>query len=86
MKKEEIHLWDVRRILFGQAPPAFLQEVLLRSLIIYFAPIVVLRWMGKCMNGKFSIIELAVLVMIGAIIAVCGCPTAKLLKPVAGTR
>jgi uncharacterized membrane protein YcaP (DUF421 family) len=70
MKKEEIHLWDIKRILFGQAPPEFLLEVFIRSLIIYVAAILVLRWMGKRMNGQLTIIELAVMVMMGAIISV----------------
>jgi uncharacterized membrane protein YcaP (DUF421 family) len=70
MKKEEIHLWDIKRILFGQAPPDFLFEVFIRSLIIYVVTIIVMRWMGKRMNGQHSIVELSVMVMMGAIIAV----------------
>ena len=70
MRKEEIHLWDIKRILFGQAPPEFLLEVLIRTLVIYIAAIIVMRWMGKRMNGQLTIIELAVMVMMGAIISV----------------
>ncbi|HEY0040855.1 MAG TPA: YetF domain-containing protein [Flavisolibacter sp.] len=70
MKKEEIHLWDVKRILLGEAPPEFLVEVLIRTIIIYIAAIIVLRWMGKRMNGQLTIIELAVMVMMGAIVSV----------------
>jgi uncharacterized membrane protein YcaP (DUF421 family) len=70
MKKEEIHLWDIKRILFGQAPPEFLLEVFIRSLIIYVAAIIVMRWMGKRMNGQLTIIEMAVMVTMGAILAV----------------
>ncbi|MCW3073915.1 MAG: hypothetical protein JWP69_984 [Flaviaesturariibacter sp.] len=69
MKKEEIHLWDIKRILFGQAPPEFLLEVLIRSLILYLAAIVVMRWMGKRMNGQLTIIEFSVMVTMGAILA-----------------
>src|SRR5829696_4470675 len=69
MKKEEIHLWDVKRILLGQAPPEFLLEVFIRSVVVYLMAIVVLRLMGKRMNGQHTIIELAVMVMMGAIIA-----------------
>lgn len=70
MKKEEIHLWDIKRILFGEAPPEFLLEVFIRSLITYILAIVVMRLMGKRMNGQLTIIELAVIVMMGAIVAV----------------
>jgi uncharacterized membrane protein YcaP (DUF421 family) len=70
MKKEEIHLWDIKRILFGQAPPEFLLEVFIRSLIVYIAALVVVRWMGKRMNGQLTIIEYAIMIMMGAILAV----------------
>lgn len=43
MKKEEIHLSDIKRILIGNEPPEFLVEVLVRSLIVY---IVELLWCG----------------------------------------
>jgi uncharacterized membrane protein YcaP (DUF421 family) len=70
MKKGEIHLWDIKRILFGQAPPEFLLEVFIRSLIIYLAAIVLMRWLGKRMNGQLTILEYAVMIVMGATIAV----------------
>src|SRR5206468_3512674 len=36
----------------------------------YILAIVVMRWFGKRMNGQLSILELSVMVMMGAIIAV----------------
>jgi uncharacterized membrane protein YcaP (DUF421 family) len=70
MKKEQIHLWDIKRILFGQAPPEFLLEVLIRSLIIYVAVIILMRWLGKRMNGQLTIVEYAVMVVMGATVSV----------------
>jgi uncharacterized membrane protein YcaP (DUF421 family) len=70
MKKEEIHLWDVQRILFGNAPPEFLLEVFIRTLIVYLATLFVVRWLGKRMSGQISITEMAVMVTLGAIISV----------------
>jgi uncharacterized membrane protein YcaP (DUF421 family) len=70
MKKEEIHLWDLKRILFGQSPPEFLLEVFIRTLIIYLSVIIIGRFLGKRMNGQLSIIEKSVMVMMGAILAV----------------
>jgi uncharacterized membrane protein YcaP (DUF421 family) len=70
MKKEEIHLWDFKRIFFGQAPPEFLFEVLIRSLIIYISVIIIARLLGKRMNGQLSILEKSVMVLMGAILAV----------------
>jgi uncharacterized membrane protein YcaP (DUF421 family) len=69
MKKEEIFLSDVYRILFGNAPIEFLLEVLIRTIIIYLVLIVVLRIMGKRMSGQLTISELAVMVTLGAIVS-----------------
>jgi uncharacterized membrane protein YcaP (DUF421 family) len=70
MKKEQIYLWDIKRILFGEAPPQFLFEVFIRALIIYIASIAVMRLLGKRMNGQLTIVELAVIVTMGATVAV----------------
>ena len=70
MKKYEIHLADWQRILFGQAPPVFLLEVLIRTLIIYIFLLFVLRWLGKRMSGQLTILEMAVMLTLGAIVSV----------------
>lgn len=70
MKKEEIHLGDVQRILFGQAPPEFMLEVFIRTLIVYLATLIVLRWLGKRMSGQLSITEIGVMITMGAIVSV----------------
>ncbi len=70
MKKEDI-LWnDWHRILIGSAPPSFLLEVLLRTIIMYLVLLITLRLMGKRMGGQLTIAELAVMVTLGAIICV----------------
>jgi uncharacterized membrane protein YcaP (DUF421 family) len=69
MKKEEIIPFDLKRMLFGQAPPEFLVEVLIRTLIVYLIAIVVLRLLGKRMNGQLSILEMSVMVLMGAILS-----------------
>jgi uncharacterized membrane protein YcaP (DUF421 family) len=70
MKKEEIHLNDIHRILFGQAPAEFLIEVLLRTAFIYLALLIVLKLLGKRMDGQITIIEMAVMITLGAIVSV----------------
>ena len=70
MKKDEIIWDDWHRILIGSAPTNFLIEVLIRTVIMYFALLVVLRLMGKRMGGQLTISELAVMVTLGAIICV----------------
>ncbi|WP_207429643.1 DUF421 domain-containing protein [Pedobacter sp. SYSU D00535] len=69
MKKEEIKLSDWQRILFGDAPPEFLLEVFIRTLIIYIALIVIARLLGKRMGGQLTLTETAVMITLGAIVA-----------------
>jgi uncharacterized membrane protein YcaP (DUF421 family) len=70
MEKADIKLNDFQRILFGEAPPEFLMEVLFRTVIIFLALLVFLRLIGKRMGGVLTISELAVMLTLGAILAV----------------
>jgi uncharacterized membrane protein YcaP (DUF421 family) len=70
MQKEDIFLTDWKRILFGSAPPMFMVEVLIRTLVIYLGLILIVRLLGKRMTGQITITEMAVMVTLGAIIAV----------------
>jgi uncharacterized membrane protein YcaP (DUF421 family) len=69
MKKENIHLGDLGCILFGEAPPFFLLEVFIRTLIIYVFLLYTLRWLGKRMSGQLTIMELSVMLTLGAIVS-----------------
>jgi uncharacterized membrane protein YcaP (DUF421 family) len=69
MKKEDIRLGDLSRILFGEAPPIFLFEVFIRTLIIYVFLLFILRWLGKRMSGQLTIMELSVMLSLGAIVS-----------------
>ncbi len=69
MKKEEIRLDDWYRILFGQAPPEFLLEVLFRAIIIYFFMLVLIRFLGKRMSGQLTLTEMSVMLTLGAIVS-----------------
>jgi uncharacterized membrane protein YcaP (DUF421 family) len=60
---------DIQRILVGDAPPAFLLEVLLRTLAVYLAFVVVVRWLGKRMAGQLTFVEMAIMLALGAIIS-----------------
>lgn len=70
MKKEDIKLSDIGRILFGDAPPAFMIEVLLRSLVIFFALFLAMKLLGKRMTGQLNNTDMGVLLTLGAIISV----------------
>jgi len=58
-----LHKW-----LMGEAPWSFAFEVLLRFAIIYLTLLIVLRLMGRRFAGQLSIVELAIMVMLGAAI------------------
>ncbi|WP_256009152.1 DUF421 domain-containing protein [Desertivirga xinjiangensis] len=70
MDKKDIKLGDIERILFGEAPPEFLLEVLIRTLVVFLALLVFLRLIGKRMGGVLTISELAVMLTLGAILSV----------------
>jgi uncharacterized membrane protein YcaP (DUF421 family) len=70
MEKADIKLDDIQRILFGEAPVDYLLEVLIRTLILFIALLIFLRLIGKRMGGVITISELAVMLTLGAILAV----------------
>jgi uncharacterized membrane protein YcaP (DUF421 family) len=69
MKKEEIHLLDIKRWLIGQTTPEFMIEVCIRTVIIYLILLLTVKLMGKRMSGQISLTELAVMVTLGAIVS-----------------
>jgi uncharacterized membrane protein YcaP (DUF421 family) len=69
MEKEDILLTDVKRILLGEAPPEFLLEVFVRTLLIYIILLFIVRWLGKRMNGQLTIMEMTVMLTLGAIVS-----------------
>lgn len=70
MDKEEIIMWDWHRILIGNAPVIFLVEVFIRTAVIYICLLIAVRLMGKRMGGQASILEMAVMITLGAFVAV----------------
>lgn len=70
MNKEDIRLSDLQRIFVGNAPWEFLLEIFLRSLFMYVAFYLLVRWLGKRMNGQLTLTEMVVMLSFGAIIGV----------------
>jgi uncharacterized membrane protein YcaP (DUF421 family) len=70
MIPEEIKLGDWQRILIGDISPLFLIEVFFRTLLVYFILLAVVRWLGKRMSGQLTIIEMTVMITLGAIVSV----------------
>lgn len=61
--------FDVGRILVGDAPPWFLGEVAIRALLVLGCFVIAGRLLGKRMNGQLTVVEFAVMLTLGAIIA-----------------
>jgi uncharacterized membrane protein YcaP (DUF421 family) len=70
MKKEDIHLGDWQRLLFGDTPGVFAWEVVVRTVLIYLFFLVVMRMLGKRMSAQLTITELGVMIMLGGIVSV----------------
>jgi uncharacterized membrane protein YcaP (DUF421 family) len=68
LKKEDIYSDDFKRILIGNAPPEFLLEVFIRTIIVYVLLLTIVKLLGKRMSGQLTITEMAVLIMLGAIV------------------
>ncbi|HEX8334890.1 MAG TPA: YetF domain-containing protein [Segetibacter sp.] len=69
MKKEEIHFGDINRWLFGQTPPEFMIEVAIRTILVFVILLLLVRLMGKRMTGQITLVELAVMITLGAIVS-----------------
>ncbi|QCR21880.1 DUF421 domain-containing protein [Pontibacter sp. SGAir0037] len=70
MKKEDIHLSDWKRILIGDAPWEFTIEVFIRTLVIFLLLVIVLRLLGKRMSAQLTLTEMAIMLVLGAIVSV----------------
>lgn len=66
MKNEDIHLSDWLRIIFGDLPPLFYIELIIRISFIFFILITAMRLMGKRMSAQLSRNEMAALVSLAA--------------------
>ncbi|GAB3695342.1 DUF421 domain-containing protein [Spirosoma flavus] len=69
MDKSDIQLGDWQRILVGEAPVEFLVEVFIRTTLIYLILLVIMRLLGKRMNGQLTNLELIVMLTMGAIVS-----------------
>ncbi len=69
MKAEQYQLWDIKRILLGDAPVEFMLEVFLRTLFIFLFLLVIVRLLGKRMNAQLSLTEMSLMITLGAIVS-----------------
>jgi uncharacterized membrane protein YcaP (DUF421 family) len=68
MTKEQIKLFDFRRILLGDVPAEFYIELVLRSLFVYLLLMIAMRFIGKRMSSRLGRTELVALVTLAATI------------------
>ena len=60
----------VKRLLMGNDPFQFLGEIVIRTVLVYLALMLAVRLLGKRMSGQITNLELAVMIPLGAIVAV----------------
>jgi len=70
MKSDEIKLGDWLRVLFGETPPQFFIELVIRSFFIFLLLLVSMRLLGRRMAGQLNRIEMIALFSLAAAIGV----------------
>jgi uncharacterized membrane protein YcaP (DUF421 family) len=66
MDRYEIKIDDWERILFGQAPPAYLAEVVFRVAFVYILILVAIRFMGKRVTSELDRTDMVARVALGS--------------------
>ncbi len=58
--------FDVARMLWGEAPPGFLWEILVRTLIVYSYALALIRWVGGRGVAQLSLVEFLLVIALGS--------------------
>ena len=64
--QETIFGLDWQRIFIGDAPPIFLVEIMVRTIIVYCYSLALIRWIGGRGIGQMSIVEFLLVVALGS--------------------
>src|SRR6059058_3167864 len=70
MKPDEIKFGDWMRVLFGETPPEFFIELVIRSFFIFLLLVVSMRFLGRRMAAQLNRIEMIALFALAAAIGV----------------
>lgn len=62
----ENYSFDLQRIFFGEAPPLFLLEIMLRTAVMFGYTLAILRLVGARAPGQLSLFELMIVVALGS--------------------
>lgn len=57
---------DVQRMIFGDAPPFYAIEIVVRTVVIYAYTLVLLRWLGSRAIGQMSKVEFLLVIALGS--------------------
>lgn len=60
--------FDLQRLFLGDAPPLFLLEIVVRTVIVYAYALVLLRWLGSRTIGQLSTVEFLLVIALGSAI------------------
>lgn len=63
---DPITAFDLQRMLFGEAPPLFHLEIVVRTVIIYTYTLLLLRWLGSRTIGQLSTVEFLLVIALGS--------------------
>lgn len=58
--------FDPIRMFLGDAPPGFLAEIVVRTLIIYVYTLILLRWIGGRSIAQLSVVEFLLVIALGS--------------------
>jgi uncharacterized membrane protein YcaP (DUF421 family) len=70
MTPETIHINDIQRILFGEAPPGFLLKAILRITFLYILLVLSMRLLGRRMANSLNRNDMAALVSLAAAVRI----------------
>jgi uncharacterized membrane protein YcaP (DUF421 family) len=70
MKPEEIKLGDWQRIFFGEVPPSFFLEVVIRTIFFFLLLVIAMRILGKRMSAQINRIEMVAVFTLAAAVGV----------------
>lgn len=63
---ENLEVFDLGRMFFGDAPPLFLLEIVVRTALMYGYALLMLRLMGRRSMGQLSAFDFAIVIALGS--------------------
>lgn len=64
--QDTVVAFDLWRMLAGNGPPLFYAEIVVRTLVIYFYTLILLRWIGSRTISQLSTVEFLLVIALGS--------------------